>query len=101
MGVTIYNFDKIDRNKECIEIKGVKHYINEPTVNDYCKISKLDFEDTASKPLEALAHILAPTVDLGELTTVTTPLFYSICFKAMRGEFLDGKKWKLAELKKE
>ncbi len=101
MSVEIYNFDKVLRKEMMIKIKGVDHSINEPTVGDYAEISKLDFTKQNNGSLERLAGILAPTVKLEELTGETTSLFYTLCFKALRGEFAEEKKWKLEELKQE
>ncbi len=101
MSVEIYNFNKVTRKKIMIKINGVDHPINEPTVGDYAEISKLDFAEQNNGSLERLASILAPTVKLEELTSETTSLFYTLCFKALRGEFIEEKKWKLEELKQE
>lgn len=101
MSVEVFNFDKVTRKKIEITINGENHKINEPTVGDYSEISKLDFSEENNGSLERLAGILAPTVKLEELTIETRDLFYSLCFKALRGEFAEEKKWKLRELKQE
>lgn len=101
MSVELFNFNKVTRKKIEIKIGEKVHKINEPTVGDYSEISKLDFSKENDVSLEALASIIAPTVDLKELTIETRSLFFTLCFKALRGEFAEEKKWKLEELKQE
>lgn len=100
MSVELFNFDKIDRNSVEIVLKGKKHKINEPTVGEYAKISKLDFKDGNNDSLYELARIIAPTVDIEELTIETRDLFFVLCFKVISGEYGEEKrkKWKLEEL---
>ena len=101
MSVELYNFDKVTRKKIVIVIGGEKKAINEPTVGDYAEISKLDFTKENDDSLERLASILAPTVNLKELTGETRSLFFTLCFQALRGDFGEVKKWNLEELKQE
>ena len=101
MNVELFNFDKVKRKKIEVKINNENHAINEPTVGDYSEISKLDFSKENNGSLERLASILAPTINLKELTIETRSLFFTLCFQALRGEFAEEKKWKLEELKQE
>lgn len=97
----LYNLDRVDRDKVKVKIKYVDHEINEPTVEDFIKIQKLDFEGNTDKALEELAGILAPTVKLKELTGQMRGLFFNLCFKVLSGECGITKKWKLEEIRQE
>lgn len=82
----LYNLDRVDRDKVKVKIKGIDYEVNEPTLEDFIKIQKLDFVENTDEALEQLAGIIAPKVKLEELTGQMRELFFKLCFKVLSGE---------------